>query len=251
MIYRWLFGGLVSLTLAANAQAGVIQNHIDELNPTQAYFDFRNAAIYGACAGQSFCTENEANADGRAVTISADASEEGSARLLYRDNRDGFGIRGNENDEIDSDEVLTVLFDGGWLATELGLTDLFMAGDGGPDGEQAIVRGFRNNAMVYELLFAGQFILGQGNGEGIFLLPGLAVDFLEFHSVENPGLVLTAVEGVETGQRNDEYSVAYIAGSPIPSLITRNNTNPVPEPGLIGLFGCALLGLGLVRRRRA
>jgi hypothetical protein len=250
MLFRWLFGGLVPLALAASAQAGLIQDHIDGLDSSQAYFDFRNAAIYGACDRQNSCTEQEANAGDRSVTISAGLKASGRARLLYRDNKDGFGIRGHEGDEIDADEVLTVLFDGGWQATVLGLTDLFMAGDGGSDGEEAIVRGYRDDTLVYELRFEGQFAPGKGNGEGVFVLPGIAVDLLEFHSVEDPDLTFTDLEGVNVGQRNDEYSVAYIEGTPVPQIFT-TTTNAVPEPGLLGLFGCALLGLGLMGRRRA
>tara|TARA_Y100000588_G_scaffold69915_1_gene71606 strand:- start:44 stop:757 length:714 start_codon:yes stop_codon:yes gene_type:complete len=236
MFIRFVLGAFLALTVASGAQAGVIQDFIDGLDPSDNYFDFRNAAIYGDCDNFSSCGKFESNAEDRGVTISTDAAN----RRLYRDNNDGFGIKGNENDEIDSDEVLTVAFDGGWQPTFLGLTDLFLPNDGGADGEEAIVRGFRNNTLVYELRLLGQFDLGNGNGERIFDLPGLPVDFLEFHSVENPNLIFFELTGVTVGQSNDGYSVAFIAGVAIEA----------PEPGVLALLGAGLLGLGLVRRRR-
>ncbi|MDD9905253.1 MAG: PEP-CTERM sorting domain-containing protein [Rhodospirillaceae bacterium] len=236
MFIRFLFGAFLALSLAGGAQAGTIQDFIDGLDPSDSFFDFRNAAIYGDCANLNSCSKVETNAEGRGVTISTDTAN----RQLYRDNKDGFGIKGNENDEIDSDEVLTVAFDGGWQPTFLGLTDLFLPNDGGADGEEAIVRGFRNNALVYELRLLGQFDLGVGNGERIFDLPGLPVDFLEFHSVENPNLTFFQLDGISVGQSNDEYSVAFIAGVAVDA----------PEPGVLALMGFGLLGLGLMRRRR-
>lgn len=236
MHFRWILGAILALSVTTSAQAGVIQDFVDGLDPTDSFFDFRNAAIYGSCDNVNSCAKVESNAEDRGVTISAD----GQDRHLYRDNNDGFGIKGNENDEIDSDEVLTIAFDGGWEPTFLGLTDLFLANDGGSAGEEAIVRGFRNNALVYELRLLGQFNLGNGNGERIFDLPGLAVDFLEFHSVEDPNLTFFELTGVEVGQSNDEFSVAFIAGTAI----------SVPEPGSFAVFGLGLLGLGVCRRRR-
>lgn len=241
MFFRLFIGVFMSIALTTGAQAGVIQTFIDGLDPADSFFDFRNAGTYGDCDGLNACSKIDGNASDTGVTISADTPANAAARKLYRDNNDGFGIKGNENDEIDSNEVLTVTFDGGWRPTFLGLTDLFIAGDGGSDGEEAIVRGFRDNALVYELKLTGDFPLGNGNGEALFTLPGLAVDFLEFHSVEDPDLTFLELDGIEVGQSNDEFSVALIAGLSL----------TVPEPGSLGLLGLGLIGLGLMRRRKA
>ncbi len=182
-----------------------------------SFFDFRNAGLYGDCNDSGSCTKSEPLADGRNVTISAS-----NPNTLYRDNADGFGIRGNENDEVDADEVLTIAFQGGWIPTFLGITDLFKSGDGNDDGEEVVLRGFLDDVLVFDLKgnahdgINGGWALGSGNGEIVFRLPGVEIDFLEFHSVEASDL---------GNESNDEFSVALIAGQ-APS--------EVPEPGCAG-----------------
>jgi hypothetical protein len=242
MLFRFFIGAAISVMLTMSAQASVISTFITGLDSSDAYFDFRNGTTYAGCDGLNACTRSEGNANGRGVLIFADTPVTDGPRLLYRDNADGFGIKGHENDEIDADEFLTISFDGGWQPTFLGLTDLFKASDGGPDGEEAIVRGFRDNALIYELKFDAVFAPRQGNGEGIFTLPGVAVDFLEFHSVEDPNLTFTNPDlvGLRIGQSGDEFSVAFIAGTAIQA----------PEPGSLALFGLGLAGFGFLRRRK-
>lgn len=169
----------------------------------------------------------------RNVTISAN-----NPNKLYRDNSDGFGIRGNENDEVDADEVLTIAFEGGWIPTFLGITDLFKASDGQSDGEEVVLRGFLDDILVFDLKgnahdgIDGGWALGSGNGEIVFILPGVEIDYLEFHSVEAFDL------GDES---NDEFSVALIAGT---------SPSEIPEPGALALFGLGIIGLGVAARRR-
>ena len=234
-----IFAFLVAATAARATPMSVVDDNLnnfisDTLTPAgTSFFDFRNAGLYGDCNNSGSCTKSEPLADGRNVTISAS-----NPNTLYRDNADEFGIRGNENDEVDADEVLTIAFQGGWIPTFLGITDLFKSGDGNDDGEEVVLRGFLDDVLVFDLKgnahdgINGGWALGSGNGEIVFRLPGVEIDFLEFHSVEASDL---------GNESNDEFSVALIAGQ-APS--------EVPEPGALVLFGTALLGLGLLTRRR-
>ena len=85
--------------------------------PIELDIDFRNGAEWGGMGSGSYTSGS--------VTVTANGD------LLYRDNTDGYGILGGEQDEIDREEILSVLFDAAfydnpdnWLTGVL-LTDLF------------------------------------------------------------------------------------------------------------------------------
>lgn len=164
------------------------------------------------------------------VTVSA--ANASGPRNLWWDNRDGFGIRGGENDEIDKTEQLTVEFSNLTLLEGIWFTDLFNSDNDGPangNSEQAIVEFFASGFSVGVLTFFGEELLnGSNNGElfgSIGALAHTVVDKIVFSS---------------TGLGGDEYSVAGIEGYPV----------PVPVPAALPLFLSGLLGLGLVARRR-
>ena len=83
------------------------------------------------------------------------------------------------------------------MPTHIGVADLFTAGDGGSDGEEVLVKGYHDGALLYELNFEA-WDPDAVNGEAVFELPALPVDFLLFES---------------TGEFNDDYALTFIAGA--------------------------------------
>lgn len=187
--------------------------------PVDLDIDFRDGSIWGGGGSPSYTSGS--------ITVDANGG------LLYRDNTDGYGIRGGEWDEIDREELLTVWFAGGffdnpsnWLTGVL-LTDLFPTPDGGPNGESGWVTLFDGFGAVIEEFFVNA-INYVANGEF----------YLDFGAAYAPDhIVFTAFVDPERGYTGSEYSVAGF-------------TTAVPEPGTLALFGASLLMLGLSRKRR-
>ena len=181
--------------------------------------DFRDDSVWGGEGTPSFTSGS--------ITVDANGG------LLYRDNTDGYGIRGGEWDEIDREEILTVWFAGGffddpgnWLTGVL-LTDLFPAPDGGASGEAGWVTLIDGLGVVIMEFFVNA-IDYVANGEF----------YLDFGGLYAPDhIVFTAFVDAELGYTGSEFSVAGF-------------TTSVPEPGTLGLLGASLLLLGLSRKRR-
>lgn len=163
--------------------------------------DLRSETFASACLGRSSCTNN---LQGKQITVGATRDTQ-----LYWDNTDGFGIMGGENDEIDGSEQLTISFQQGtpFALSAIALTDLFMATDGGPGGEEALVQFYFNGEEVGPI-GGMRFTQADDNiyGASLFNLDEiLNVDKVVFRS---------------TGDFNDEYSVAGLSGvlQPDPDL---------------------------------
>ena len=190
-----------------------------QATPIELDVDFRNGAVWGGAASGSFTSGG--------VTVTANGD------LLYRDNTDGYGILGGERDEIDRDEILTVLFDGTygdpnhWLTGVL-LTDLFPANDGGNAGESGSIALYDGaGELMQQFLFTATSY--HPNGEY----------YLDFGGRFNPAYVNFQAHVNPAGQyTGSEYSVAGF------------KTVSVPEPGTLGLLGAGLLLLAGSRRRK-
>lgn len=181
--------------------------------------DFRDGDTWGGGGQGSFSNGG--------VTVDANGAR------LYRDNTDGYGIRGGEWDEIDRAEMLTVYFAesffddaSNWLTGVL-LTDLFPTPDGGPNGEAGWVTLFDGLGGVIAEFFVNALEYVD-NGEF----------YLDFEGSYNPDhVVFTAFVDPELGYTGSEYSVAGF-------------TTGVPEPGTLALLGAGLLLIGFTRRQR-
>ncbi len=188
--------------------------------PIELDIDFRDDTVWGGAGTGSF------TADGITVTANGD--------LLYRDNIDGYGILGGEQDEIDRDEILSVLFDAAlyvnpdnWLTGVL-LTDLFPANDGGNAGESGWVRLYDSAGGLIQqfLVHATSY---DPNGEY----------YVNFGGSFNPAYVDFLAYVDQFGQHTgSEFSVAGFA------------TVAVPEPGMLALLGAGLLLLAGLRKRQ-
>jgi hypothetical protein len=147
----------------------------------------------------------------------------GGDNTLYWDSTDGYGVRGNEEDEVDKAEKLTLTFNKPVYLSSFNLTDLFYEGS-----QQYREEGYYslNGGTAVKFLADLSQVSGSTNGVKLITLNSGPVTTIDFFAL-NP---------VPAGQHHD-FSVAGM------------NASATPEPASLILVGSAL-GLGLWRRRR-
>ncbi|KIX14369.1 PEP-CTERM sorting domain-containing protein [Dethiosulfatarculus sandiegensis] len=199
--------GLVALAVALSA-----------VPAKAAFIDFLNSYWNPGSTTETSITRYVSSLDAD-LTITAS----GGANTLYWDNTDGFGVRGNEEDEVDKLEKLTLSFDKPVYLSSFNLTDLFY--EGSRQYQEEGYYSLDGGAAVKFLADLSQ-VSGSTNGVKLISLNSGPVTTIEFYAL-NP---------VPEGQHHD-FSVAGI------------NASATPEPASLILVGSAL-GLGLWRRRR-
>lgn len=177
-------------------------------------YDFRTSQYSGAYNQPSF--------DPATDPLTLTALPTGSK--LYWDSTDGFGVLGDENDEVDDCEWLLVTFDNLTNVTNVYITDLFYEGNPAykEKGWYQIYDGSTWGAQVWFEALTSQTPSPATNGELT-----LAVN----QTVKN------IVFGVERNQNKSEFSVAGL------------DVSPVPIPGAVWLLGSGILGLAGLRRK--
>lgn len=188
--------------------------------PIELDVDFRDGTVWGGDGSGSFSFGS--------ITVDANGDR------LYRDNTDGYGIRGGEQDEIDREEIFSVIFDASFYdnpakgLTGVLLTDLFPANDGGSAGESGWVRLYDTAGDLIQWFFVNATSY-HPNGEY----------YLDFGGTFNPAYVdFEAYVGQAGRYTGSEFSVAGF------------KTVSVPEPGTLALLGAGLLLLARSRQRR-
>ena len=190
--------------------------------------DFRTAAWAGANGEGSFGPIDGVTAN--TYTLFAGAAE------LYQDSKDGLGIRGGEQDEIDRLEFLWIdlnhhgvglPYGPGLEVTGVWITDLFDGPDGGHIGEQGLLLLWVGDSFV-DFTFSGNDS-DQANGE----------QYVDFGGTYLAHTAIFAALNIADGinPADNEFSVAGF-------------TQPVPEPATMLLLGSGLIGLAGFGRKK-
>ena len=148
---------------------------------------------------------------------------------LWWDSRDGFGIRGGENDEIDGSERLMVDFGSDMNLEGVWITDLFDA----PDGTR------RRGEIGWLKVFFGDGDKRFDEREVFFGMDSDPLNGEQFVSFDVDWDVSWVTFGASRKMGN-EFSVA---GFEVGSVA-------VPAPTTLALLGLGLLGLGIARQSR-
>jgi len=195
-------GLLLGATLLVSQTAGAV------------LLDFRDS-FYSDALGQN---EFSATVDGISFTIKAKPAN----AALWWDSSDGFGIQhGYENDEIEGNETLVVLFHTPVNLQGLLITDLF--------NEQGYLeKGVYSANTTWNKFYADPAQqAGQSNGELWIDTTYSDVNFMFFQA---PGRRIAG--------QNHEFSLAAL------------QVSAVPVPAALWLFGSGLLALGGLLKRK-
>lgn len=240
------------IIIGDTAKATFVDSNSFAIDPAAIDIDFREGApSWGTAAGPNAAPTSYSDnlhtfgqtVDGTNLFssgnpfVTASAFKGTSNAKLYWDSKDGYGVVGGENDEINGSEYMTVTFSIPVMLEGVFLTDLFKAPDGGVDGEAALVQLFMGATVVGDYIFTSTNALGVNNGEAY---GAFGINAPNQHAVQLDKVIFTS-----TNQANDEYSVAGFRGYPV---------SVVPLPAALPLYGTGLAVMGLIgwhKRRKA
>lgn len=207
-----LTAGLIFASSVAHSAAVTHSGHTDGMT-----VDFRTSA-WSAAQGLTEFTLG-------GVTVKA--HNPGATGKIFHDSIDGLGVYhawDSNFSELDYGEKLTLTFATPMKIGKIYLTDLYKGNDGGPDGEEGVIKVTLTDNSILSMSAWGN-AADQVNGAATLSF----ADMLGGQSVKS-------IEFLSNGEYNDDYSVAGL-------LVT-------PLPGAVWVFGVGVAGLAALRRRR-